>query len=165
MAVTEVIAQENAFSAGAVEGTQVKTNRGGVAVGEGAYVKLGSSELTVQLLPGDSDLFVYQFDAVCGISGGGVNDHVSVQARLNDAVGLFGSSFLQPQHFPADLPFCGDFELHSVSKTWAIRLTNNSSSAINYRFSIYVTVIDFGNDNSNLGALLDQRTVRITRYN
>jgi hypothetical protein len=113
----------------------------------------------------DSDLFVYEFDAECAIGGAGANDHISVQARLNDGVGLFGSSFLQPQDLPADLQFCADFAQHAVSETWAIRLTNTSSSAINYRFSIYVSVFDAGNDNFNLAGWLDDRTVKITRYN
>jgi hypothetical protein len=131
--------------------------------GEGATVKLGSSELTVGLAPGDSDLFVYEFNAECRISGGPL-DHVSVHARLNDQLGFSGVSFLQPQSFPPNLGFCSTFGPNSVSKAWAIRLTNNTSSAISYRFSIYTTVIDFNNDNTAVG-LLNDRTVRLTRYN
>jgi hypothetical protein len=167
MAHTAAVAQEYIFSGGAVEGTQVRTNRNPVAIGEGAYVKLGSSELTVQLAPGDSDLFVYEFDAQCHIPGAGWDDSIAVEARLFDAIGLFGSSFLQPQDFPhADLRFCGNNAARqSMSKTWAIRLTNSSASAVNYRFSIYVWAVDGANDDANLTGWLDDRTVKITRYN
>ena len=150
MALTDVVAQENVYSGGAVEGTQVKTNRDLFGKGEGAYAKLGSSELTVQLAPGDSDLFVYEFDAECYLINAGVNDYVSVQARLNDAVG-FSSSFLQPQNFPTtDLEFCGTNAPHSVSKTWAIRLSNNTSSTFIYTFSIWWRAVDRDDDNGEV---------------
>jgi hypothetical protein len=169
MAFTEVVAQENYYSGGAVEGTQVKTNRDLIAKGEGAYAKLGSSELTVQLAPGDSDLFVYEFDAECYLIQAGVNDYVNVQARLNDFVG-FSSSYLQPQNFPTtDLEFCGTDAgtdaPQSVSKTWAIRLSNNTSSTFSYTFSIWWRAVDRGDNNFDVWGILNDRTVKITRYN
>jgi hypothetical protein len=85
-----LMAQEARFTYEAAEGGQVVTNRDIITFTESSgHVELPSSALTVQLLPGDSDLFVFEFDAECRLFNGGV-DILSVQARLNGAVG--GSS-------------------------------------------------------------------------
>jgi hypothetical protein len=122
--------------------------------------------------PGDDDLFVFEFDAECRLFGfvgpvpvaPGTNDHVSVQARLNGFVGpLLGGSFLQPQNSPSNLEFCGTRASQSVSKTWAVRLAGGTGGA-DWTFSIWWQVGDVGSDNV-LSGWLDDRTVRITRYN
>jgi hypothetical protein len=160
------------FTHGAAEGGQVRTNRSAVAIGESnVHTQLPSSALTVQLQPGDSDLFVLEFDAECAISGS-TGDHLSVQARLNGAVGpedVRGVSFLQPQDSPTDLQVCsvsganGD-HAHTISKSWVIRLSNDTSSPATHTFSIWVRTVDVGGG-QNVLTLLDNRIVRFTRYN
>jgi hypothetical protein len=131
------------------------------------HAQLTSSALTIELQPGDSDLFVFEFDAQC-VVGGGAEDYLSVQARLNGFVGIGASgSFLQPQSNPPDLHACtGSEGRHTIAKSWVIRLSNTTSSPQSHTFSIWVRVIDAGEPNQPNPpfCLLDNRTVRITRY-
>lgn len=98
-----VMAQVAVFSHGAVEGGQVVTDRSvaTTTIGEQIFHPLRSSgPLTVVLQPGDSDLFVYEFDGNCRTVGG-PNDYLAVQARLNGVVGPApGASYFQPQDNP-----------------------------------------------------------------
>ena len=83
-----VRAQAVSFGHRAVEGGQVLTDRSSTTTtpGEHIYHPLPNSLLTLVLQPGDSDLFVYEFDAAC-ITVGGPSDHLAMQARLNGVVG------------------------------------------------------------------------------
>jgi hypothetical protein len=171
--VSAVMAQELHFSHGAVEGGRVITNRSQIQINESsAHVQLPSSALTMVLQPGDSDLFVFEFDAEC-FMGGDPNDYLSVQARLNGAVGWavvggLGPSFLQPQDNPPDLAVCKSGTnpvRHTISKSWVIRLSNDTSSPVTYTFSIWVRAVNIGSDNNIIFCNLDNRIVRFTRYN
>jgi hypothetical protein len=165
-----LMAQEARFTYGAAEGGQVVTNRDIITFsessGSGGMWELPSSALTVQLLPGDSDLFVFEFDAECRLFNLGA-DILSVQARLNGAVGgILGGSYLQPQNNPTDLEVCNAIGwVVAVSKSWVIRLSNTTSSPQTYTFSIWVRVVDGDPDDDFASGQLDNRTVRITRYN
>jgi hypothetical protein len=159
-----VMAQLASFSHGAAEGGQIKTDRSEIFIFESsAHAQLADSALTVQLQPGDSDLFVFEFDAECSVGGPG--DYLSVQARVNGALGPpFGTSFFQPQGGATDLRPCVGAASHTISKSWVIRLSNTTSASQTYTFSIWVRVV--GNVNIPPGlAVLDNRIVRYTRYN
>jgi hypothetical protein len=129
------------------------------------YLRLPSSSLTVHLEPGDSDLFVYEIDAECNLGGAGLGDYVDVQARVNGLLTppLGGSARLQPQDVPTRLALCSTGERRTVAKSWAIRLSGGSSGA-DYTFTTYWRATDVG-PYSHLIARLDNRTVRVTRYN
>jgi len=160
-----VMAQQAYFTHGAALDGQAMTNRSDLSIGPlNAYKQLTSSALTIELQPGDSDLFVFEFDAACVVSGG-PEDYLSVQARLNGFVGLGANgSFLQPQSNPPDLHACtGSEGRHTISKSWVIRLSNTTSSPQNHTFSIWVQLVDAGELNQPF-SLLDDRIVRITRY-
>ena len=163
-----VEAQQAHFTHGAAEGGEITTNRAEVPVGGlNAHVQLTSSALTMELQPGDSDLFVFEFDAQCVVTGG-PEDYLSVEARVNGFVGLGASgSFLQPQSNPPDLHACtGSEGRHTISKSWVTRLSNTTASPQSHTFSIWVRVIDAGEPNQPNPpfSLLDNRIVRITRY-
>ena len=164
---SEVKAQVAHYTHGAAEGGQVMTNRSEVSIGPvNSYAQLTSTALTMELQPGDSDLFVLEFDAECIVSGG-PEDYLSVQARLNGFVGLFGAggSFLQPQSNPTDLQACtGSEGRHTISKSWVVRLSNTTSTPQSHTFSIWVRLFDAGEQNLPY-SLLDNRIVRVTRYN
>lgn len=158
-------AQQAHFTYGAAIEGQAMTNRSTVSIGAvNAYLQLSSSALTIELQPGDSDLFVFEFDAECVVSGG-PEDYLSVQARLNGFVGLGASgSFLQPQSNPPDLHACtGSEGEHTISKSWVIRLSNTTSSPQSHTFSIWVQLVDAGTPDQPY-SILDDRIVRITRY-
>ncbi len=172
MALAELAAQEFGFTGGAVEDIQVKTNNATEQKVEGnAYALLGSSTLTVQVNPGDSDLFVFEFDAECRLVGSFYFEgYVEVLARAYGPLGL-GGSVLQPQNLPNGVEFCGTNAeqgkdtAQSVSKSWAVRLNGGTSGLIR-TFSIWWRVVDKNNDAFNAGlGRLDERTVRLTRYN
>jgi hypothetical protein len=172
MALTELAAQEFNFTGGAVEGINVRTNNATEMKAEGtAFALLGSSSLTVQVPPGDSDLFVFEFDAECRLDGTlFFEGYVEVQARAVGPLGLSGS-VLQPQNLPSGVEFCGTNEeqgketAQSVSKSWAVRLNGGTTGVIR-TFSIWWRVVDKNNDTLNVGlGRLDERTVRLTRYN
>jgi hypothetical protein len=160
-----VMAQERHFTHGAAEGGQVITNRDRLGFDETSSVhELPSSALTVQLNPGDNDLFVLEFDAQCSVTGG-PGDYLSVQARLN---GLLldgdGISFFQPQD-TFNLQACDTSVFNqTISKSWVIRLQNTTSSPVTYTFSIWVRVVDIQTENL-VRVALDNRIVRFTRYN
>jgi hypothetical protein len=173
MALTELAAQEFNFTGGAVEGIHVRTNNATEMKAEGtAYALLGSSSLTVQVPPGDSDLFVFEFDAECRLDGTlFFEGYVEVQARANSPLGLSGGSLLQPQNLPTGVEFCGTNAeqgketAQSVSKSWAVRLNGGTTGVIR-TFSIWWRVVDKNNDTLSIGLRrLDERTVRLTRYN
>ena len=173
MAFGELAAQEFHYTGGAVEGTQVRTNTetaeysidDPVTRGGTRYLELASSNLTVHLNAGDSDLFVYEIDAECSLASAGAGDTVLLQARLNGLVRpiLGGPAFLQPQDVPTDLEICGTDARHSVAKSWAVRLSGGSAGA-DFTFTIWWRAADVNAFNA-LFARLDNRTVRITRYN
>jgi hypothetical protein len=114
---------------------------------------------------GNSDLFVYEIDAECSLGSADQGDAVLLQARLNGFVRplLGGPALLQPQDVPTDLEVCASQERQSVAKSWAIRLSGGSSGA-DYTFTIWWRASDVNAFNA-LIARLDNRTVRITRYN
>jgi hypothetical protein len=172
MALTELAAQEFNFTGGAVEGINVRTNNATEMKAEGtAFALLGSSSLTVQVPPGDSDLFVFEFDAECRLDGTlFFEGYVEVQARAVGPLGLSGS-VLQPQNLPTGVEFCATNEeqgketAQSMSKSWAVRLNGGTTGVIR-TFSIWWRVVDKNNDTLNVGlGRLDERTVRLTRYN
>jgi hypothetical protein len=158
-----VMAQEAVYYGhGAAEGGQVRISRAEILIGSSnAHEQLPSSALTVQLHPGDSDLFIFEFDAECLVAGSEA-DYLSVQARLNGVVGgSLGGSYLQPQNNPTDLEACSSAaRSHTISKSWVIRLFNSTSSPQSYTFSIWVRVVG-----EQPIASLDNRIVRLTRYN
>ena len=171
MALAEAAAQEVTFTGGAVEDIQVRTNNSAEQRGEGtAFVLLGSSTLTVQVNPGESDLFVFEFDAECRLDGTAFFEgYVEVQARAYGPLGLSGS-VLQPQNLPDGVQFCGTNAeqgkdtAQSVAKSWAVRLNGGTTGLIR-TFSIWWRVVDKNNDAFNAGlGRLDERTVRLTRY-
>jgi hypothetical protein len=174
MAFTELSAQEFNFTGGAVEGINVRTNSDTQIRGEGpAFVLLPSSSVTVQVAPRDSDLFVFELDAECRLDGTlFFEGYVEVQARASGPLGLSGSTQLvQPQNLPAGVEFCSTNEeqgkgtAQSVSKSWAVRLNGGDTGLIR-TFSIWWRVVDKNNDSFNAGlGRLDERTVRLTRYN
>jgi hypothetical protein len=168
-----VMAQVASFSHGAVEGGRVITDSSQIQINpSSAHAQLASSALTIVLQPDDSDLFVLEFDAECFIAGFGDN-YLDVQARLNGAVGWavlggLGPSFLQPQDNPPDLAVCksGTSPIrHTISKSWMIRLSNDTSSPVTYTFSIWVRAVITGINNHPFYRSLDNRIVRLTRYN
>ena len=162
-----VKAQVAVFSHGVVEGGQVLTDRSaiGTTPGETIHHPLASSLLTVVIQPGDSDLFVFEFDAQCTVVGGPF-DYLSVQARLDGVVGgVIGGSYFQPQDIPPDLQACStNGARQTISKSWVIRLSNTTSSPQSHTFSIWVKTVEFAPLN-NAHTTLDNRTVRYTRYN
>jgi hypothetical protein len=171
MALAELAAQEFTFTGGAVEGIQVRTNNDTQIRGEGtAFVMLGSSSLTVLVNPGESALFVFEFDAECRLDGSPFFEgYVEVQARAAGPLGLSGSA-LQPQNVTTGIEFCGTNAeqgkgtAQSVSKSWAVTLNGGSSGLIR-TFTIWWRVVDKNNDALNAGlGRLDERTVRLTRY-
>ena len=162
-----VMAQSAIYAFGAVEGGVVRTDRSLVQFDESSsYSLLPNSAISVDIQPGENDFFVLEFDAACHLKGA-LQDYLSLQVRLNGAVGgVLGGSLLQPQDNPTDLRTCpsGD-QWHSVSKSWAIRLSNTTSSLQQrYTFSIWVRVVSVS-EQSGPFAHLDNRTVRLTRYN
>jgi len=172
MTLGELAAQEFNFTGGAVEDIQVKTNNATEQRVEGTeYALLGSSSLTVQVKPGESALFVFEFDAECRLVGTFYFEgYVEVLARAYGPLGLSGS-VLQPQNLPDGVEFCGTNAeqgkdtAQSVSKSWAVRLNGGTSGLIR-TFSIWWRVVDKNNDQFNAGlGHLDERTVRLTRYN
>jgi hypothetical protein len=172
MILAELAAQEFNFTGGAVEDIQVRTNNAPETRAEGtAFALLGSSTVTVLVNPGDSDLFVFEFDAECCLDGTFYFEgYVEVLARAYGPLGLSGSE-LQPQNLPTGVEFCGTNAeqgkdtAQSVSKSWAVRLNGGSSGLIR-TFSIWWRVVDKNNDPFNAGlGRLDERTVRLTRYN
>ena len=171
MTLAELAAQEFNFAAGAVEDIQVRTNNSAEQRGEGtAFALLGSSTLTVQVKPGESDLFVFEFDAECRLDGTlFFEGYVEVLAQASGPLGLSGS-VLQPQNLPDGVEFCGTNAeqgkdtAQSVSKSWAVRLNGGTTGLIR-TFSIWWRVVDKNNDAFNAGlGRLDERTVRLTRY-
>jgi hypothetical protein len=171
MALAEVAAQEFSFTGGAVEEIQVKTNNATEQRAEAAaFVSLGSSSLTVLVNPGDSALFVFEFDAECRLEGTlFFEGYVEVQARASGPLGLSGSA-LQPQNVTTGVEFCGTNAeqgkgtAQAAFKSWAVTLNGGSSGLIR-TFSIWWRVVDKNNDSLNAGlGRLDERTVRLTRY-
>jgi hypothetical protein len=164
-----VMAQVVHFTHGAVVDGQIKTDRSGIGISKSStYAPLPSAALAVQLMPGDSDLFVFEFGAECHAIGG-PTDYVSVQARLNAAVSpIFGGSFLQPQSTPTDGRLCSSVVpnafFSTISKSWVIRLANTSSLPQTHIFSIWVRTVDDGEPNPTVLTFLDNRIVRLTRY-
>ena len=172
MTLAELAAQEFNFTGGAVEDIQVKTNNVTEQRVEGTeYALLGSSTLTVQVKPGESALFVFEFDAECRLVGTFYFEgYVEVLARAYGPLGLSGS-ILQPQNVPDGVEFCGTNAeqgkdtAQSVSKSWAVRLNGGTSGLIR-TFSIWWRVVDKNTDPFNAGlGRLDERTVKLTRYN
>ena len=173
LALGELAAQESQFTGGGVEGTQVRTNAqtaeysldDPATAGGTRFLLLPSSNLTVHLNAGDSDLFLYEIDAECSLSSAGQGDSIQLQARLNGLVRpiLGGAAILQPQDVPTDLEVCSSRERQSVAKSWAARLSGGSSGA-DFTFTIWWRAADVNAFNA-LVARLDNRTVRITRYN
>jgi hypothetical protein len=161
--VPTAMAQVFQFTHGAVEGGQVITSSSQIQIhNSSTHAELPSSTLTVQLQPGDSDLFVLEFDAECVLFGGHF-DSFSVQARLNGAVGgVLGGSLLHPQNNPTDLRVCSTGQ-NTISKSWVTRLSNTTSSPLTYTFSIWVRVVDI-DDFINAHGILDNRIVRLTCY-
>jgi hypothetical protein len=174
LALGELAAQEFHFTGGAVKGTQVRTNMGTaeysmddpVTIGGTRYLELASSNLTVHLDAGESDLFVYEIDAECSLVSAGQGDSVSFQARLNGFVRAIiggGPALLQPQDVPTDLEICAASTRQSVAKSWAVRLSGGSAGA-DFTFTIWWRAVDVNAFNA-LIVRLDNRTVRLTRYN
>lgn len=172
-ALGELAAQEFQFTGGPVEGTLVRTNTqiaeysmdDPATNGGRRYFELASSDLTVHLNAGDSDLFVYEIDAECSLGSAGQGDSVHLQARLNGQVRpiLGGPALLQPQDVPEDLAICSSSAPVAVTKSWAVRLTGGSAGA-DFTFTIWWRAADVNAFNA-LIARLDNRTVRLTRYN
>jgi hypothetical protein len=168
-----VLAQELLYSHGAAIDGHVRTNRSHITIDESiAHANLESSSLKVELQPGDNHLFVFEFDAECMVVAanleqfGSTTGFLSVQARLNGYVSSAGVSFLQPQDSPTDLQACDSSRgPHTISKSWVIRLSNNTSSAVFHTFSIWVRTVDRGQSGIVVRSVLDNRTVRLTRYN
>ena len=162
-----VMAQSAIFAFGAVKEGVVRTDRSRIMLDEASsHSLLPNSVISVDLQPGDNDFFVLEFDAACRLKGA-VQDYLSLQARLNGAVGgVLGGSFLEPQDNPTDLRACSSGDnWHTVSKSWVIRLANTSSPLQQrYPFSIWVRVVS-ASEPSGPFAYLDNRTVRLTRYN
>ena len=161
-----VMAQAVSFSHGAVEGGQVLTDRSVTRTTPGKQIfhPLPNSLLTLVLQPGDSDLFVYEFDAGC-FTVGGPSDSVVVQARLNGVVGSPGASYFQPQNNPTNLEACStNGAYQTISKSWVIRLANTTSLPQTYTFAIWVKTLDRGLLNNAYTGFFN-RTVRYTRFN
>jgi hypothetical protein len=162
-----VLAQQATYTFGAVLGGVVRTDRSRIQLDEASsHSLLPNSVISVDLQPGANDFFVLEFDAACRLKGA-TTDYLSLQVRLNGAVGgVLGGSFLQPQDSPTDLHACssGD-KWQTVSKSWVIRLSNTTSPLQQrYTFSIWVRVVS-ADGPSGPYAFLDNRTVRLTRYN
>src|SRR5262245_6490095 len=107
------------------------------------YLPLASSNLTVSLNAGDSDLFVYEIDAECSLASADNGDSISLQARINQLVRgvLGGPALLQPQDVPTDLEVCGSQTRQSVAKSWAVRLSGGNAGA-DYTFTIWWRAAD-----------------------
>ena len=170
-AFTELIAQETHYLGGAVKGIQVKTdpsvvstNNNPTPAGSGPFGLLPSSELTVHMNPGESDLFVYEFDALC--QTGGENDFIEVQARVNGLVRgvLGGPAILQPQPVPTFLWLCQGQALTVVAKSWVARLSAGSEG-VDYTFTIWWRAVDVAPANPGLRGIFNNRIVKLTRYN
>jgi hypothetical protein len=168
-----VAAQEFHFTGAAVKGIQILTNTqtaeynfdDPATAGGTRYFPLESSDLTVHVNAGDSDLFVYEIDAECSLSSAGQGDAITLQARINGVVRgvLGGPALLQPQNVPTDLEVCSSRERQSVAKSWAARLSGGAAGA-DFTFTIWWRASDVNAFNV-LVARLDNRTVRLTRYN
>jgi hypothetical protein len=157
-----VMAQEAHFTHGAAEGGQVRTNRSLAQFPKSSvHEQLESSALTVQLRPGDSDLFVFEFNAECWVF------HPMEDDPIDHLVGIFGFSFLQPQDSSPTLAACsGGQARHTISKNWVIRLSNTTTSPQTYTFSIWVRTVDLSSLVPNEPfTYLNDRIVRLTRYN
>jgi hypothetical protein len=169
---SSVMAQVASFSHGAAEGGRILTNSSRTAITESNFHVLPPGGnypiLFVTLQPGDSDLFVFEFQAECAVSGG-FGDYLSLQARFNMEVGAFGFSYFQPQDNPTDLRACSasgveGANTHTIAKSWVIRLSNNTSSPVTHNFSIWVRAVDITADNTVI-AFINNWIVRYTRYN
>lgn len=172
IALGEIVAQEFSYSGSAGKGIKVKTNasptrnEGSIGGGSGPFRLLGSSELTVHVNAGDSDLFVYEIQAQCEMHGGD-EDHLLFQARVNGAVRgvLGGPAILQPQTTPGAF-VCGGPRppLSSVASSWVARLTGGSEG-FDYTFTIWWRMIDEYPHTDILGyGHLAKRIVKLTRY-
>jgi hypothetical protein len=162
-----VLAEQAMYAFGAVLGGVVRTDASRIHFEEASsHSLLPNSVIAVDLQPGDNDFFVLEFDAACRLKGD-PSDYLSLEARLNGAVGgVLGGSFLQPQNNPTDFHACssGD-KWQTVSKSWVIRLANTTSLLQQrHTFAIWVRVVD-ADGPSGPYAVLDNRMVRLTRYN
>ena len=173
IALADIVAQEFSYTSGAVKGMKVKTNTSyamthtvPTATSPGAFELLGSSELTVHVNAGDSDLFVYKIEGRCSVSGG-EEDYLDLQARVNGFVrGVIGGpAFLQPQKVPASFVLCTGPSSSSgvVAKSWTARLPGGSEG-FDYTFTIWWRAVDSSPLNGGALALLSHRTVKLTRY-
>jgi hypothetical protein len=164
--LSAVRAQPVAFTHGAAESGQVKTDD---TAFEFPWTEnrlwVPNSEMTVTLEPNDSDLFVYEFDAVCRLAGPGSNV-VEIRAWVNRLPFITAAVELEPHRTGLTLAFCpGNGFLSGIPltahKTWAIRLSAGSGGAT---FTFRLTAQVRGAFAEGTGRL-QLRTVKITRYN
>ena len=103
VAATDILAQAFSYSGGTVKGIKVNTDASVASVFAGPFKQLTSSELTVHVNAGDSDLFVYEIVGQFEVSSFDEKDYVDLQARVNDVLRggvLGGPAILQPQTIP-----------------------------------------------------------------
>ena len=175
IALADMLAQAFSYTGGTVKGIKVKTDaslaenhsKASPSDSPGPFERLVSSDLTVHVNAGDSDLFVYQIDAQCDVDGGD-EDYVDLQARVNGFVrGVIGGpAFLQPQSVPTFLVMCPGPRpfLRSVAKRWVTRLLGGSEG-FDYTFTIWWRVVDqFPRNLGFVNASLSKRIVTLTRY-
>jgi hypothetical protein len=151
MALGDLGAQEFHFTHGVAEGGQVKTNDVFWNVPT-TLTPVPSSTLSVTLAPGDDDLFVLEFNAECAHTGTG---WVEVKAFIS--VGFLAFQELEPGD-SGGMAFCsaGTF-INTHAKSWAVRRSGGSSGS-SHTFSVWARVSGTGT------AVLDDRTVKVTRY-
>ena len=175
IALADILAQDFGYTGGTIKGIKVKTGVSPVfthgnptPAAPGPFEQLASSELTVHVNAGDSDLFVYEIDAACNVHGG-VEDRIDLQARVNGLVrGVIGGpAFLQPQGVPASLGFCpGPLSIPNVvAMSWVTRL-GGGNAGFDYTFTIWWRAVDRIPLETATGvdAVMNNRIVKLTRY-
>jgi hypothetical protein len=168
MAVAEVAGQEFSYTGRNVEFVLVRTNYSAAVIAKNQPFRLlSSSTLQAHVNPGDSDLFVFELIAECTVDYAADNsDGVDVQARLNGSVsGPVGGgvALLQPQALPTGGRLCEGPGLHAASKSWVVTLTGGESGT-NWTFTIWWRFPSVADPERGHIAVLQHRTVRLTRY-
>ena len=173
ISLAELLAQDFSYTGGVAAGIKVRTTTlteeivsATTSSGTpGPFEPLASSELTVHVNAGASDLFVYEIVAQCNVLGE-EKDYIDLQARLNGVVRgvLGGPAILQPQRNPTAGGLCSGPSVNAkvAANRWFTRLSGGSEGA-DYKFTIWWRAVDVV-PQLGVHGFLRQRSVTLTRY-